>query len=221
MSHTTKKAAAALKSQQQKPSTADEVTAGASSPGSLPPVYFWREIDPNLGWLSQWYECDFTDDKGVVYRSAEHYMMYHKALVFDDPETGAEILAADHPRQVKALGRKVRGFDDDKWKQNRERIVQDGTRFKFTRAVSEEGLRLGMTEDAPLVGMSLRGLLLSTGTRELVEASPLDKIWGVGFSPSKAGANRARWGLNLLGKILMQVREEFRKEDGGEEEEKE
>lgn len=139
-------------------------------------------------------------------------MMYQKALLFDDHEVGAEILAAEHPRQVKALGRKVKGFDDEKWKKNRERIVRDGTRFKFARAVSEDGLKRGMAEDAPLVGMGLRELLLSTGKRELVEASPLDRIWGVGFGPNKARANRARWGLNLLGKALMQVREEFQRD---------
>jgi len=145
-------------------------------------------------------------------------MMYQKALLFEDSAMGEQILAASHPREVKALGRKVANFDDAKWLAERERIVRDGTRLKFTRAVSEEGLQHGHAAAAPLVApLSLRSLLLSTGDREIVEASPMDRIWGVGFGAKKAEQMRARWGLNLLGKALMHVRDEFRREeeDGG------
>lgn len=145
------------------------------------------------------------------------YMMYQKAVLFNDLAVGEEILAAEHPRQVKALGRKVSNFDDDVWRAHREDIVRRGTVLKFTRAVSEEGLRRGVSDDAPLIApLSLRELLLSTGNREIVEASPLDRIWGVGFGAAKAEANRGRWGLNLLGKALMSVREELRKDEESE-----
>jgi ribA/ribD-fused uncharacterized protein len=70
-------------------------------------------------------------------------------------------------------------------------IVVQGNMYKFTIA-----------EDAE----SLRGWLLKTGDRKLVEASPFDRVWGVGFTEKNAGANRQRWGQNLLGKALMVVR---------------
>ena len=142
--------------------------------------------------------------------------MYQKAMLFSDPETAALVLNEFSPRQVRSLGRQVANFDDSTWHANRERIVTAGTRLKFTRAVNEEGLRRGEAAEAPLVApLTLRGLLLSTGEREIVEASPMDRIWGVGFGAAKAEGNRARWGLNLLGKALMVVREEFRREDEG------
>jgi ribA/ribD-fused uncharacterized protein len=77
--------------------------------------------------------------------------------------------------------------------------VEDGNYYKFTVA-----------EDAA----GLRALLLATGERELVEASPRDRIWGVGFKAENAGVNRRRWGQNLLGKALMGVRARLREEGG-------
>jgi ribA/ribD-fused uncharacterized protein len=93
------------------------------------------------------------------------------------------------------------------------RIVEEGNYHKFT-----------ISEDAE----NLKAMLLATGERELVEASPLDRIWGVGFAENNAGQNRARWGQNLLGKALMNVRAKLREEnkkegksktEGGEEKE--
>jgi predicted NAD-dependent protein-ADP-ribosyltransferase YbiA (DUF1768 family) len=134
-------------------------------------------------------------------------MMHQKALLFNDTQTAAKILKAGlHPRKVKALGRAVENFDEKIWNENRGRIVREGSMAKFTLAVSEEGLRLGSGENGDLIGMSLRDLLLSTGDRELVEASPYDSIWGVGFAPGTAAQNREHWGLNLLGIALMETR---------------
>jgi predicted NAD-dependent protein-ADP-ribosyltransferase YbiA (DUF1768 family) len=150
-------------------------------------------------------------------------MMHHKALLFKDDHMATQILEAEHPRQVRALGRKVINFDDKTWNKNRERIVRQGTLFKFTRPANTEALQQGNCADSPPVETTLRALLLSTGDSELVEASPFDRIWGVGFKAETAPAKRERWGLNLLGKILMEARETFRKEDeekeNGEEEE--
>ncbi|EJP62853.1 N-glycosidase [Beauveria bassiana] len=159
-------------------------------------VYFWRESDPELGWLSQWYDCPFRDDENPerIYQTAEHYMMYQKAILFDDNEAG----------------RKVKGFSDKKWTANREVIVRKGNLLKFTNAVTEKGLCKGTTEDSAPIEGSLMDMLLATGTKELVEASPTDRIWGVGYSARNAPANRAKWGKNLLGKVLMEVREVLR-----------
>ncbi|KAH8885070.1 DUF1768-domain-containing protein, partial [Thozetella sp. PMI_491] len=176
-------------------------------------IYFWRETEGETGYLSQWYPCDFTDEAGTVYKTAEHYMMYQKALLFNDPATGAKILEGKHPRNVKSLGRQVKNFDETLWVEQRERIVREGNHLKFTRAVDERGLRRGKSDQARPVGESLRALLLSTGNAEIVEASPFDRIWGVGFREKDAEASRQAWGLNLLGKALMEVREQFRNED--------
>ncbi|KAL2174699.1 uncharacterized protein P884DRAFT_208233 [Thermothelomyces heterothallicus CBS 202.75] len=186
------------------------------------PVYFWRMSDP-AGYLSQWYPCAFSDDKdpSITYPTAEHYMMHQKAVLFSDLEVGAEILATLDPREVKALGRKVSNFSDAVWNARREEIVRRGNLLKFTRPVDpEDGWWMVQVDGEGGEGgesVSIRELLLRTGDREIVEASPLDRIWGIGFSAAKAESMRKRWGLNLLGKALMAVREELRKEAKGQE----
>lgn len=125
------------------------------------------------------------------------FRMYHKALVFDDQVTANAIALEPEPSKQKALGRKVKGFDDKKWNAKREKIVEDGNWWKFTQ--SKEG--------------NLRKMLLETGDRLLVEASPHDRIWGVGYGASNADENRGEWGENLLGKALMRVRDRLRTEE--------
>ncbi|GAB1310054.1 NADAR domain-containing protein [Madurella fahalii] len=184
------------------------------SSGSIPsPVYFWRETEPETGYLSQWYPCAFSDDKdpSIIYHTAEHYMMYQKAILFDDATIAAQILSTpqDDPRGVKALGRKVSNFDDSKWNKNRLEIVRRGNLLKFTRPADKEDGKWIAGD-----GRSLKEMLLGTGEKELVEASPMDRIWGIGFGARRAGeVGRERWGLNLLGKALMAVREELVKEE--------
>jgi len=204
-----------------------ETAVGTENPGAGPstavpdegPVYFWRETHPATGYLSQWYACPFHDpkDPSKIYRTAEHYMMHHKALLFGDAAIAAKVLVAGHPRTVKGLGRKVKNFDEAVWVRERLRIVEQGTVAKFTCAtVDETELKRGSGANAAKamdVGESLRSLLLSTGDRELVEASPFDRIWGVGFTAENAKGQRENWGENLLGKALMAVRESFRRED--------
>lgn len=118
--------------------------------------------------------------------------MYHKAILFNDPDVAQEILkSADDPKLVKALGRTVKGFTQTIWDEKKLEIVLTGNREKF------------------LQNSELKELLLSTEGKELVEASPMDRIWGIGFGAKNALKNRHRWGRNLLGKVLMQVREEL------------
>jgi predicted NAD-dependent protein-ADP-ribosyltransferase YbiA (DUF1768 family) len=166
----------------------------------------------------------------LIFIIPKSYMMYHKALLFSDPTVGAEILAAPHPRLVKALGRKVANFSDAAWNAHREAIVRRGNVLKFTRPVDEEDgawiVKVPAGGDGEEEeGVSIRELLLRTGEREIVEASPMDRIWGIGFGAARADSVRHRWGLNLLGKALVAVRAELRegdeaKEDGNGEEEK-
>lgn len=123
--------------------------------------------------------------------------MYQKAILFNDQEVANRIALEPAPKKQKALGRKVKGFDNRIWNEKREQIVEDGNLWKFTK--SKEG--------------DLKKLLLETGDRLLVEASPYDRIWGVGYSAANAEANQSRWGENLLGKALMRVRDRLYADD--------
>lgn len=162
--------------------------------GRIKYLHFWGHHphpsgEVSASCLSQWWPADFTVD-GVLYRTAEHYMMAGKARLFGDDEVLGEILACEHPREAKVLGRKVRGFDQEAWEAARFGIVVDGGVAKF-------GQNAG-----------LRDFLLGTGRRVLVEASPRDRIWGIGMSASHENAeNPALWrGHNLLGFALMETR---------------
>ncbi|KAK5169702.1 uncharacterized protein LTR77_005680 [Saxophila tyrrhenica] len=163
---------------------------------ALGPVYFWREFEQPYGFLSQWYESAFEVD-GVTYVTAEMWMMVQKAGLFGDEETAQAMMKTTVPSEHQALGRKARGFDRGKWDEHKSRIVEEGNYHKFTKGKES-------TEMARL--------LLATGERELVEASPTDRIWGVGFAAANAGDNREQWGENRLGKAIMNVRQKLREE---------
>jgi ribA/ribD-fused uncharacterized protein len=134
-------------------------------------------------------------------------MMHQKAVLFSDLEIAAKILKTTSPKEHKALGRQVRNFTQELWEANRERIVEEGNYFKFKYGTDEgEG-----KED----GIGLRAKLLGTGNREIVETSPMDRIWGVGFGAKNAEKRRKDWGLNLLGKALERAREKLRNDEEG------
>ncbi|MFJ3897770.1 MULTISPECIES: NADAR family protein [unclassified Streptomyces] len=139
--------------------------------------------------LSQWWPSPFTVD-GVTYATAEHWMMAGKARLFGDGDALARVLAAGHPSQAKKAGRLVRGFDEEVWARERFGIVVEGSLRKFSA-------------DA-----ELRGFLLGTGERVLVEASPVDRVWGIGLAADDVAAgDPERWrGPNLLGFALMAAR---------------
>jgi ribA/ribD-fused uncharacterized protein len=157
-------------------------------------VFFWGHQPGQQGvgkWvLSQWWPSPFEVD-GVAFATAEHYMMWGKAMLFGDERTAERILAAGHPKQAKDLGRQVRDFDQATWEEHRVDIVRTGNIHKF-----------GQHDD-------LREFLLGTRDRVLVEASPLDRVWGIGLREDDPRAeDPARWaGLNLLGFALCDVRD--------------
>src|SRR5262245_33891374 len=131
--------------------------------------------------LSQWWPAPFAVDD-VHYASAEHFMMAEKARLFGDEATRRAIVDAGAPGKAKALGRSVSGFDEALWEQHRFDIVVRGNLAKFGQNVE------------------LRDYLLETGTKVLVEASPVDRVWGTGLAADDPRAlDPAQWrGLNLL-----------------------
>ncbi|WP_123973798.1 NADAR family protein [Streptomyces sp. Ag109_O5-1] len=142
--------------------------------------------------LSQWWPSRFVV-KGVEYATAEHWMMAAKARLFEDAEAERRVLAAAHPAEAKKAGRLVRGFDEAIWQRERFGIVTEGSVHKF--AADEQ----------------LRDFLLGTRGRVLVEASPVDRVWGIGLAATDTAAeDPTRWrGLNLLGFALMEARDKL------------
>jgi ribA/ribD-fused uncharacterized protein len=153
-------------------------------------IYFWSGI------YSQWHPCEFEED-GIVFNSAEQYMMYHKALLFNDKITADKILNASHPKDQKRLGRQVQNFKDDIWIQHCKKIVYNGNLLKFTQNPK-----------------LLTNLLKTEG--EFVEASPYDNRWGIGLNEEDAKKlDKSQWqGTNWLGEILTQLREDLKNERG-------
>ena len=155
---------------------------------------FWGHTPKQAGHVdkscfSQWYPAAFEVGEHR-YATAEHYMMAQKALLFGDEAVFERVLQAAHPKEVKALGRQVRHYQQDVWEAQRFAIVKAANLAKFSQHVD------------------LQAFLLATGKQVLVEASPLDKIWGIGLAADHAHATQPqKWqGLNLLGFALMQVR---------------
>lgn len=176
------------------PADARSVRDLTASPHRAEYLCFWGHRPSASGevtasCLSQWWPADFTVD-GVLYRTAEHYMMAGKARLFGDAEAQARVVAAGHPRDAKTIGREVRGFDQGVWEAARFGVVVEGSVAKF-----------GQNPD-------LRAYLLGTGSRVLVEASPRDRVWGIGLGAAHDHAREPEhWrGLNLLGFALMEAR---------------
>lgn len=160
-------------------------------------LHFWGHRprpDGSIGasCLSQWWPSPFVVD-GRRYATAEHWMMAAKARLFQDAGAERAVLAAEHPAQAKKAGRLVRGFDEETWERERFRIVVEGGVHKFA------------------ADPALRAFLRNTGERVLVEASPVDRVWGIGLTADdEAARDPERWrGLNLLGFALMEARAEL------------
>lgn len=145
--------------------------------------------------LSQWWECSFEVD-GIQYTSCEQYMMAEKARIFRDREMFYSILRETSPKNIKALGRKVKKFDSDVWDRVKFDIVVKGNYAKFSQ------------------NKELFDFLMGTGDRILVEASPYDTVWGIVLRESDMNSKYPnKWrGQNLLGFALTEVRDKLRKQ---------
>ena len=159
-------------------------------------VFFWRPNEEN-GCFSNWYSGRFVLD-GFEYQHVEQYMMAEKARLFHDTEMYEKILRTADPKKCKALGKKVSGFDPKTWNAFKYEIVKTANRAKFDQ------------------NPELKKALLNTGDAILAEANPRDRIWGIAHG-AEVGSRMdpSEWpGQNLLGKILMELREEYRKGSG-------
>lgn len=142
------------------------------------------------GYLSNWYASDFIAN-GIKFSSMEQFMMYQKAVCFSDVAIASQILTIEDTADIKELGRRVSGYDENYWNGVRQVIVYEGLYAKFSQ--NEE----------------LRKLLKETGKAILAECAVKDLVWGIGLSMKDPDRlDRTKWkGQNLLGYALMMVRE--------------
>ena len=174
--------------------------------------FFGYEGDQPEVCFQQWFPAPFSGPKDkfidsetkaaqiemVDFPTSEHFMMYHKALLMNDTDTATTILSADHPSEAKKLGRQVQNFDQEVWNNHANEVVEAGNWYKFSDERNKD----------------MKEILLSTKELVIVEASPDDRIWGVGFDAEHAEGKEEEWGENGLGKALMGVRERLRKGEG-------
>jgi len=158
-------------------------------------LFFWGHQPSKDGTItktcfSQWWSSPFTVD-AIEYKTAEHWMMVKKAMLFGDTKISEQILMAESPALAKKLGREVQNYDDAIWLKNRYEIVVEGNFHKFSQ------------------NPALKEFLKNTADRILAEASPVDAIWGIGVDAEHQDAKLPEnWpGLNLLGFALMEVRD--------------
>lgn len=163
-------------------------------------LFFWGHQPSKDGSISkscfsQWWKSDFLENMDL-YCCTEQYMMAGKAKLFNDEEVFEEIMKCKDPKKIKSLGRKVKNFDEEKWNKAKIDIVFKGNYLKFMQ------------------NKNLKEFLLSTGNRIIVEASPYDAVWGIKMSENDEFVNNPlKWkGKNLLGFILMEVRDEIKKQ---------
>ena len=150
-------------------------------------VFFWKSI------FSQWHKSTFKDNK-ITYISCEQYMMYQKAMLFNDTEVANKILSVSSQKEIKDLGRQVKNFNPYIWGQHKISIVTKGNYLKFSQNEELKTILLSTSLDNP--------------NRLLVEASPEDKIWGIGLIQTDPDVHDiTKWqGQNLLGQCLTNVR---------------
>lgn len=161
-------------------------------------IFFWghenRHKDVvSKSCFSQWFDCPFKVDS-VNYKTSEHWMMAHKALLFGDDNLFDKIINCEKPGEAKELGRQILGYDQHIWNEHKFEIVKLGNIHKFNQHPR------------------LANYLLQTENRILVEASPVDVIWGIGIAVDNDDIeNIYNWrGENLLGFALMYVRDFFK-----------
>lgn len=170
--------------------------------GNIHPCYFFWKTDDEDGYMSNWYHSEFVmkdtvTKQDLCFNSSEQYFMWAKAKLFGDEETAQKIYESGSCREQKDLGRQVKNFDQLVWNQNKYQIMVDAIYYKFV----------------DIANIHLKESLVATGNAILAEASPYDKIWGIGVSTQTTTyfQDVKNWkGENLLGKALMEVRDKLK-----------
>lgn len=157
-------------------------------------IYFFRQYG-SYGFLSNFYPVNFYIDK-IEFNSSEQAFMYYKCLVFDrdNKQLLSSILQESNPNKIKKMGRAVRNFNENTWNKLKYNIMLKCIREKFSQNIP------------------IKESLIKTHPKNLYEASPWDKIWGIGYDKESASITEPnKYGQNLLGKALMELRDEFLK----------
>jgi ribA/ribD-fused uncharacterized protein len=153
-------------------------------------IFFWRPQDEN-GEFGNWFFSPFVENN-IQYSCVEQYMMCKKALLFQDIETANKIINEQNPKNMKKLGQEVKNFNQQVWDEHKKSIVKEGCRLKFTQ------------------NKNLLDSLLRNKDKTFVEASPYDKIWGIGLKEHETDKNKWK-GQNLLGEIITELNQELKK----------
>ncbi|KAI7219539.1 hypothetical protein KC333_g2916 [Hortaea werneckii] len=209
------------------PSTAEEASG---------PIFFWREYESSYGFLCQWFPSPFVAPQvhpTHVFGCAEQYMMYRKALVLATPsepdDTDSTDAATGVKIQPKERHKGIRTANAEKYeretlpnqilsesKPGRQKSLARSVEFSHAQFKEWERIKFDVVLEGSFLKFSqnqeLKAKLIATGVRELVEASPTDRTWGIGFAAEFAESCRDEWGSNLLGKALMSVRESLKAE---------
>lgn len=150
-------------------------------------VFFWKNT------FSQWHPSVFQINE-ITYKNAEQYMMAEKARLFKDYESEEKILLTNSPKECKRLGRLVKNFDLNIWNSFAKDIVYNGNKAKFTQ------------------NQNFYDELMQTGDKILAEASPYDKLWGIGLSEEDDRClDPSLWqGKNWLGEVLTKLRNDLK-----------
>lgn len=157
-------------------------------------IYFYA-LKNKFAYMSNFYKINFTDKDGITYNCSEQYFMYNKCKTFNDENEILlnRILSENSPAKIKVYGRQVKNYDNDVWNKKRYKIMLDALRLKFSQ------------------NEIIKQNLLSTNDKILYEAAKNDKIWGIGFDATTvATVDKSKYGTNLLGKALMEIRNELR-----------
>lgn len=153
-------------------------------------VLFWTARD----YMSNFYQgkgSKFTY-KGHPFSCSEQAFMWEKANTFNATNIAKKLLTETNPNEAKKLGRAIRNYDDAKWSKLRFNVMVEVLKAKFNSG-------------------HLHNQLMDTGKKQLVEASPIDNIWGIGLGENDEKAlDQSKWrGQNLLGIALMDVRDYY------------
>ena len=163
---------------------------------TLEDIYFWG-INNIHGYMSNFYPCKFIENN-ITFNCSEQYFMYYKLLQFDKDniELKDKIINETSPKIIKKYGRQVKNFNQQVWDNVKYNIMKNGLNLKFSQ------------------NKNLKKKLLDTGNCNIYEASPYDKIWGIGLSEVRAkNTNKTKYGQNLLGKALVDVRTQLKKKN--------